>query len=471
MNTKRADMNESQDRSPVTPKRRWPRILFVVFLVIVIAFGIYRYTLHLMVEARLDEIRKQGLPVTPAELDRWYEEPPPGENATELYLQAFSKLRDQWIPTRTNLLVVGVAKLPSRTEPLAEEMKKQFAELVAENAEALRLLHQAAAKQKCRYPDDLTKGCRVQFRRSHKVRRAAELLKLNMIYQIEAGHPELAVRSTVDLLKLARSLEEEPMDMPQILRTTCIRFAISGQERLLSRAELESTQLDALMTAVRECEATNAMWKTTIGDRCRMLDCFHEFASKSRPLDQDEKDTMEVMEWDRTFPLSWNFWIYRNSGLLQLDELCYLDGKEKLLQAAGRGFPERLRMVESFERHAAEFPKYYNFSRSLSGFANCFELEACCVARIRCAVAALAVERYRAAKGSLPDSLDNSVSTLLPAVPVDPFDGKMIRYKKLLKGYVVYSVGKDQEDNGGKEAKSAFYASPPGTDITFAVER
>jgi hypothetical protein len=87
------------------------------------------------------------------------------------------------------------------------------------------------------------------------------------------------------------------------------------------------------------------------------------------------------------------------------------------------------------------------------------------------AQAALAVERYRLANGKLPDHLSDLVPTFLPTVSTDPFDGKPLRYKTLAKGYVVYSVGDDREDNGGTEKNSKGQIYVPGTDITFTVER
>jgi len=52
-------------------------------------------------------------------------------------------------------------------------------------------------------------------------------------------------------------------------------------------------------------------------------------------------------------------------------------------------------------------------------------------------------------------------------IPTDPFDGKPIRFKKLTKGYVVYSIGKDAKDNGGKEKGD----SETDYDLTLMVER
>ena len=51
-------------------------------------------------------------------------------------------------------------------------------------------------------------------------------------------------------------------------------------------------------------------------------------------------------------------------------------------------------------------------------------------ARVRLALAAVAVARYRLANGQLPDRLEDLAPKYLESVPVDPFDGKPIRYKK-----------------------------------------
>jgi hypothetical protein len=53
------------------------------------------------------------------------------------------------------------------------------------------------------------------------------------------------------------------------------------------------------------------------------------------------------------------------------------------------------------------------------------------------------------------------VPALLDRVPKDPFDGQPIRYCKLDKGYVVYSVGEDRKDDKGLSK----------ADVVFSVRR
>ena len=81
----------------------------------------------------------------------------------------------------------------------------------------------------------------------------------------------------------------------------------------------------------------------------------------------------------------------------------------------------------------------------------------------RCSAVALALERYRQAKGSWPESLNALTPSYLPAIPVDPFDGKPLRYRQYPEGVVVYSIGTDGKDNEGKFDNLNTYRD--GTDI------
>jgi hypothetical protein len=68
----------------------------------------------------------------------------------------------------------------------------------------------------------------------------------------------------------------------------------------------------------------------------------------------------------------------------------------------------------------------------------------------RTSMAALAVERFRRAHaGQAPPSLDVLVPAYLAAVPIDPFDGKPLKYRQDADSYVIYSVDRDRADDGG----------------------
>lgn len=93
----------------------------------------------------------------------------------------------------------------------------------------------------------------------------------------------------------------------------------------------------------------------------------------------------------------------------------------------------------------------------------------------RATVVLVALQRFKNTNNSLPPSLDALVLEFLPAVPVDSYDGKPMRYSPTLG--IVYSVGEDLEDSGGstellpgKEARRPRQWQWLTKDLVFGIE-
>jgi hypothetical protein len=76
---------------------------------------------------------------------------------------------------------------------------------------------------------------------------------------------------------------------------------------------------------------------------------------------------------------------------------------------------------------------------------------------LRCAVAALAVERFRLLTGDWPTSLDAIPTAILSAVPLDPFTGNYLKFARRVDGVTVYSVGRNGIDDGGSEKSDIVF--------------
>jgi len=73
---------------------------------------------------------------------------------------------------------------------------------------------------------------------------------------------------------------------------------------------------------------------------------------------------------------------------------------------------------------------------------------------------ALALQAWRAEHGRYPDTLEALVPDILKAVPADPFGRGPLQYRRDGETYVLYSVGPDGRDDGGRPA--AFGSSQSG---------
>jgi hypothetical protein len=440
------------------------RTALIVLLLLATLYVAYRYTLHRMVEAKLNEIRQQGCPVTLAELDKWYPQPPPGENAADVYIQAFGRyVKDK---SDTNLPIVGNARMPDRGMPLSEDTKRGIADYLARNQSALDFLYKAAAMKSCRYPpnvSDFSGSMRSLMQQFQPVRQGARLLYLETLSACEGGDTQSAVRSITASIALAESLRDRSIMISYLVEHACLEMTISCLERALSRTEFNEHQLTELGDAFYSVQTNNAFECAFIGERAWANAEWLEICSgRGHASDLLPWAPEQIGEFDRALSV-----VYRPTGLVDLDYLVYLQSFDDLLRTTNMSFPDRLEKAASLRNRSSL--KVLPVARiRMSLMTQPTKFEARLQAHLRSIHAALSVERYRIANGALPDSLSDLVPKFLSEIPTDPFDGQPLRYKKLAKGYVVYSVGEDGKDDGGVEPTCGY---GPGTDITFTVER
>jgi hypothetical protein len=142
----------------------------------------------------------------------------------------------------------------------------------------------------------------------------------------------------------------------------------------------------------------------------------------------------------------------------------------ELLRTAGGSAKDMRDMPKDLEKKVHQVPRLYFLTNLLvPALERINEEQLKTFARLRSARAGIAVERFRMANGRLPDSLEELTPKWLDTVPADPFDDKPIRYKKLARGFVTYSVGPDEKDHGGIESDPKDSKAPH--DITFIVAR
>jgi hypothetical protein len=78
----------------------------------------------------------------------------------------------------------------------------------------------------------------------------------------------------------------------------------------------------------------------------------------------------------------------------------------------------------------------------------------------------LAIRRYQQRHGNWPETLAAVVPDELKAVPIDPFSEKPLVYRVAGDDFVLYSVGQDGVDDGGKSFDRQ-YDRTPGYDLAL----
>jgi hypothetical protein len=435
-------------------------MLIVLPLIAIAAFVLFRIGARSKLQARIDAIRAAGYPVTPAELDAWYTIPASAENGADYIVDALTWYQKSLGAADPDLAQkVYSAELPARTEPLDEATKNLIARHISDNQQTLKLLHKGAAAEHFRYPVDLSAGFHALLPGLSDIREAAMLLKVEAVLHAENGEPKLATESVISGLGLARSLAKEPVLISQLVRIACQALAVSILEQVVNRTELTDQQLADLSRCMANAENLSDISVAFVGERCMGISFFTE---------------PESFVGGVQTPPSPSFWLYRATGLADKSTLLYLDFMDDYVRLFQLPPHEREKEADAIEAKVEATPKIYILLHTfMPALGRVTTLDVRGIAQLRTGRVGLAIQRYRLATGMLPDALADLVPTYLDAVPKDPFDGNDLRYKKLDTGFVVYSIGEDRSDDGGKERppKCKRGSKPANWDVTFIVER
>jgi hypothetical protein len=434
-------------------------VLIILFLAGVGVFAYFRFSLKSKLQSRIDAIRAAGYPVTCAELDKWYKIPPNVDNAAYTITDAFSFYK-KWDKDKSESLpVVGRAELPARTEPMPEEMKALITEYVADNNEALERLHAGATIEHSRYPIDLSAGFKTNVPNLSEIRECVYLLKLEAVLYAEKGDSKSAIRSIKSCFGIARSLATEPVTISQLVRSACQNLAATTIEYCVNRIKFTDEQLLELIESVQNSENISDMTCAFVGERCIGISFFNAPGS----VDPDLIGGI---------PFRPILAFYRAIGMSDSDAIIYLDLMEGYINSSQLPYHKRQAAVNAIDARIQKTSKAHVLLHAIMpALARITTIDTRNIAQLRTARVGLAIEHYRLAAGKLPDKLSDLVPDYLDSVPRDPFDGNELQYKKLKIGFVVYSIGEDLIDDGGKEKPPRRTKESPTWDVTFIVER
>jgi hypothetical protein len=269
-------------------------------------------------------------------------------------------------------------------------------------------------------------------------RATIRVLRMDAALRAQEGNADGAMASTRGILNAGRSIGREPDTICQLSRLACQTAAVETLERTLGQGEPSPSMLEALQAALQEEAAEPLRLISLRGERARM----HRMFEAVRSGEIDAAQVVAVNGWQaRLVNMGGGTYLKRAHA----PSLRYLTEAVEIAKLPlERQWPEWQRL----EAKAAELPVLVRmwvptFTRTASAFQRGQAI-------LRTAWVGLALERYRRVKAQWPDSLSGLVAAgLLGEVPIDPYDGKPLRYRRLPDGVVVYAIGPDGNDDGG----------------------
>ena len=389
--------------------------------------------------AALARVRAAGFPVTLEELNAWYPEVPAAENAAVLYAEAFAAMAPVK-PTDTSFLERNRSVLPK--------------------------LHEAGLRTRCRFPVDCTGGMRASLPHLSKFRPAGTLLTQTAIARSRMRQPAEAVELLLDAVRLANALEAEPILVSQLIRSGILGMVAQAAEEVVGSGGVSPQDLVRLQDALVDTEKRLSELRIVAGELPFGLGIFGstppEMKLALENLDEGlQKEDTKLKE-------------YVLSKKVPADRAEYVIQLDLAREMLSRGDGQRMAAIQSLREGAATAQRqgWLITPTLVPGLARGLERVMEARSRIRVSVVGIAVERHRAAsQRKVPLALSSLSPEWIGTLPTDPFDERPLRYKRLPSGgYVVYSIGPDQQDNGGR-VRPPMAGDVPNYDVTFSVAK
>ena len=466
----RADVLDPVAPPPKSRLRRWAvrlLLLFVAWAGLMVVLFVTRTDRDLRAAlAEIESLEPGGWQVDAIEAAR--DRVPDEENAALVADRVKRLLPVDWWDAKPEaaLSVREAAQLfgevPARDQPpdeLVLALRDGLARGGAALDEARRLIGMTRGRFPLEWQDDvITMKIHCQDART-----AADLLRLEAGVLAHDGRADEALARVRGILGAAASVGDEPTLISMLVRLAMRQQAVAALERVLAQGEPSARELAAAQALMeREAAVPLQLWAAR-GERAGM----HLLVGAMK------RGEVSVMQINGPPPKSQSV-LQRladraSPALARRSHGRFLRLLTEYVEAAKLPVESQKPAVEVLERKIKQAKIEYDVVPALlmPAVVNAARKYREGVGNLRCAIVAVALERYRRDHGRWPDALGELAPKYLAEVPTDPGDGKPLRYKRVDDGVLVYWVGHDDTDDGGAMNRKNLLAK--GTDQGFRL--
>jgi hypothetical protein len=288
------------------------------------------------------------------------------------------------------------------------------------------------------------------------------------LLQSQDGDHAAAWQTTLTILAVGRSFGEEPDAIAQLARLWLRELTAIQLERCLAQEKVSDGLLAEAQSLLAEETRQPVLYYALRGERAGMHQLFQTLEADTVRTTRRGTKQLTISDLvgkeptlaeDVAFLLGGNTykrehaWVlaYMNEAVAasRLPPAEQLKKFEELAKGLSQGPPTAQLLVRPYSKVAAANVKS--------------------VMLLDCARAGLGVECFRLREGRWPAALDELVTAkLLDKVPLDPYDGKPLRFRQAPDGVVVYSVG-PQGNYGGDALDAGAVPEPPTVRAEFRL--
>lgn len=328
---------------------------------------------------------------------------------------------------------------------------------------ALAQLQEGAAKPACRYELDYSKGAALLVPHLNDLRCCSRILAAAAVLQANHDNAAGAWENVAASLRLANALQTEPLLISQLVRIAQAGSALQALERVARQAPPSPAQAAQLDELLARLDDVKPLALAMDGERLLLGEwCYNLPLSEQRTL-------LNIGDNGGTPALAALVFWRLLAPLVQADHAAYIG--LMLEQTRRCEQPVYAPQGKPLETLFQEIPRYCVMTRLLTpALGSCAKRFAEMQARVRLARLGLAIQEYRGARGVWPASLAELSSPSAPEAAIDPFTGQPLHYRQQDGGVLLYSVGPDGQDDGGKPQRPRKAAGKPEpSDLVFTL--
>jgi len=462
-------------------KLRWKILIILGILFVLMAVSL-TVTLHMQPSNELDAYKKR-LRARGEKLELSEALPPPAaaeENSVVPVQEAFSLLvfNPLQIPDAMKMASPGRAMVAwSQPDVRGYDFTNSwddFAAYIAAQTPAIDLLHQVRERPKLDFQLDYSKGTFRLLPQLPQLQISARLLYVATLNNLHQGDTGAALTNLLTQLALAHNDVRDDHLICQWIQQATPGLVVAPTWEMLQATNVTETQLAALQTAWSQLKFLRDAEKVFVIERI----ITDETIQKSRASHKDFRDVFSRIWAGSSSPnvtarlrlaIAENLWRSSESYATQLKYLRQFQIVLETLRAMQTNRSEYYKT--DFDGMVARLPTMNTTNSMIADALGVtdiqvgFALETCALDfglvdevgttlstedQRRLVVTAIALKRFQVKHGQWPETLAELSPEFLPAVPIDLYDGKPLKYHPNPDGtFLLYSVGEDGVDDGG----------------------
>jgi hypothetical protein len=321
--------------------------------------------------------------------------------------------------------------------PLEPAVKEELKGMIEKNTRVFQFMEEASEKPCFRYGDWSKNLYDMKIPDAVKMINAIRLLGIDSVFKAEEGKIQEAIDQIRWGMRLVHRTMDEPLLITGLIATANMKYLQICLKSIISGRDIDSGILRALIQDMNPEFWREKFVRGIQGERVFFLE-------NALAVIDGDRDVLDFNLGDSIF-----FWIIRPAT--KADTLWAMKIFDKVESASLLPFYKIKEFYKDISEEFNSIPWSFRLSKLLfPNFSSAWLKEAILEAMMGTGQIALACKIYLGREGHFPENIAALIPDILPTEPVDPFTGNPFMYKLQEDGFVVYSAGSNEKDDGGR---------------------